>query len=181
MTVHNYYLVNNDTKKVHYLFKVDPHFMSKDGSAESWLAGRLYFSDPDVALTLDELYALDYSESYMIPDIHSDFPVFDLMAKINYASYKGYRLYNFADLQQYDDFAGNDFMEANAFLTTLFKQYIGPEEVERWGMDGAFVDKYGVNDIIMEHFTIEHDNNENIHLHTALRNDRDWNGFTTGR
>lgn len=181
MTTHNYYLVNKETKKVHYLFKVDPYFMSKDGNAESWLAGRLYFSHSAAALTLEELYTLDYSEDYMIPGIHPDFPIFEMMAKIDYASYKGYRLYNFATLQQWDDFAGNDFMEANAFLATLFKRYIGPKEVEKWNADGDFVDKYGVNDIIMEHFTIEHDNDENINLHTALRDDLDWNGFPEKR
>lgn len=155
--------------------------MSKDGQPEAWLGGRLYFAHSDTALTLEELYALDYSESYMIPDIDFDSAPFSFMAKINYASYKGYRLYNFVALQQWDDFAGNDFMEANAFLATLFKQYIGPKQVEKWNVDGDFVDKYGVNDIIMEHFTIEHDNDENISLHTSLRDDLDWNGFPEKR
>lgn len=178
MTVHNYYFVNKDTKKVHYLFKVDPYFMAKNDEPEAWLSGRLYFSDKDLALTLEELYSLDYSDDYLIPDISSEYPIFEMMAKIGYASYKGYRLYDFSDIQHYDDFAGNDLMEANAFLAELFKQYIGAEEIKKWGADN-FADKYGINDIIMKHFTIEYDNDENIHLHPSLRNDSDeWNGFS---
>lgn len=183
MTAHNYYLVNKETKKVHFMFKLDPYFMSKDGSPEAWLGGRLYFSHSDSALTLEELYALDYSESYMIPGTHSyqGYPVFEFLGQIDYASYKGYRLYQFRHLiQHYDDFAGNDLMEMNAFLATLFQQYIGPEEVVKWGAEN-FVDKYGVNELIMKNFTIEYDNNDDIHLHASLTDDIGWNGFTTGK
>lgn len=179
MLTRNYYLVNKETKKVHFLFKLDPYFMSKDHHAESWLGGRLYRSYPSDALTLEELYALDYSDEYEIPGFdHPMVEPFEFILKVNYASYKGYRLYYFPSLVQlYDDFAGNDFMEMNAFLATLFKEYIGPEEVEKWNDEGAFNEKYGVNDLIMSHFTIETDDHEGIHLHRALRDDYDWKGF----
>lgn len=184
MSVTNYYLVNKETKKVHFLFKLDPYFLSKDSQPESWLAGRLYRSDPDAALTLEELYALDYSEDYWIPNLtYSGEYVFELFSEAHYASYKGYRIHRFAgQLQIFDDFAGNDFMESNAFMATLFNQHIGPDEVKKWnaGM-GGFDDKYGANELIMQHFTIESDKHEGIHLHKTLRDDWDWEGFTTGR
>lgn len=181
MSVQNYYLVNRGTKKVHFMLKVAPSFMTKEGDPESWLAGRLYFSDPGNSLTLEELYSLDYSDDYYIPSVGKSVDgIFEYMGRINYASYKGYRLYYFPSLiQHYEDFAGNDIMEMNAFLATMFKQYIGPEEIEKWGPEN-FADKYGVNEIIMNHFTIEYDNNEDIHLHPYLRDDAEWHGFTDG-
>ncbi|MBC9704518.1 MAG: hypothetical protein H9W81_05815 [Enterococcus sp.] len=179
MTVHNYYLVSRETKKVHFLLKVDPYFMSKNEQPEAWLAGRLYFSNPTCGITLPELYALDYLDPYGVSCRACSDTVFEYLGEINYASYKGYRIYNFPHtIQHYDDFAGNDIMEMNAFLATLFKQYIGSEEIKRWGEEN-FADKYGVNELIMEHFSIEYDNDESIHLHPDLRDDIEWNGFPT--
>lgn len=177
MEVHNYYLVAKETGKVHALFRVNPSFMAKDGKPEAWMAGRLYWSDPTYAFTLPELYALNSAEDptpalYDYPGAH----VFEFIGEIHYAAYKGYRLYNFANMQRSHDFAGNDLMELNAFLTTLYRQFIGENEVSFWGEE-MFVDKYGVNAAIMEHFTIQYDNHEGIHLDPWFRDDTDWEGF----
>lgn len=179
MTVKNYYLVNKDTKVVHFHFKLDPFFQSKDGSHETWLAGRVYRSYPSCGMTLEQLYALDYSNDYWIENWdYCEDTLFEFFSEVHYASYKGYRIHRFAkQLQIYDDFAGNDFMELNAFMSTLFRQYIGKDEVERWGNNGSFDDKYGANEMVMKHFTIESDEHEGIHLHPALRDDDEWEGF----
>lgn len=181
MTVTNYYLVDKETKKVVFLFKLNPNFLSKDGSNETWLAGKVYRSDLCHGLTLDELYALDYSEDYWIPNLPTcDDYVFYHYADVDYASYKGYRLFQSGKglAQTYDDFGGNDLIEMNAFLATLFMQFIGPEEVSKWDEGGNFVDKYGVNELVMKNFTIESDHNEDVFYHNSLINDYEkWEGF----
>lgn len=184
MTVINYYLVNKDTQKVHYLLKVDPYFLSKDGFPESWLSGRLYRGETCCGPTFKELHELDYSDEFEIPNSHvcgAD-SVFEHYADISYASYKGYRLFDQGDAfrQVHDDFGGNEIIEMNAFLSALFRQFIGPEEVEKWSYGDDFNDKYGVNDLVMQNFTIETDNDENIFYHQRLTDDWDWKGFRTG-
>jgi hypothetical protein len=181
MTVTNYYLVNKETKKVHFLLKLDSNFLAKDGQAESWMAGNVYHSYPDCAMTLEELYSLDYSEDYRIPNLPCGDTIFEQYANVHYASYKGYRLFYAADAlkQVYSDFGGNDLIEMNAFLATLFKQFIGPEEVAKWSdSDNKFDDDYGVNELVMRHFTIESDHHEGVHYHRSLSDDSvDWQGF----
>lgn len=181
MTVTNYYLVHKETKKVHFLLKVDPRFLSKDGSPEHWLAGRVYRSDPSWAKTLEEIYALDFSDEYVIPNLEcaGDW-LFSLYADIDYASVKGYRLFHSGSglAQVHDDFGGDDIIEMNAFLSTLFMEFIGPEEVERWDDMCHFVDSYGVNEMVMKNFTIEKDYHEGVFYHNSLTDDpNDWAGF----
>lgn len=185
MTVTNYYLVNKETQKVHYLLKVDRYFQSDDGTPETWLAGRLYRGETCCGPDFKALHELDYSDEYEIPNLHvcgAD-AVFEHYADINYASVKGYRLFEQGDAfrQVHDDFGGNETIEMNAFLSTLFRQFIGPEEVARWSYGDDFNDKYGVNDLVMQYFTIEKDHDENIFYHSCLTDDFEWKGFTTGQ
>jgi hypothetical protein len=185
MSVTNYYLVNKETQKVHYLLKVDPYFQSDDGTSETWLAGRLYRGETCCGPDFKELHELDFSDEYEIPNLHvcSADSVFEHYANIDYASVKGYRLFSQGDAfrQVHDDFGGTEIIEMNAFLSTLFQQFIGPAEVEKWSYGHGFDDKYGVNALVMENFTIETDDDENIFYHQRLTDDYDWKGFTTGQ
>jgi len=154
--------------------------MSKDGSPETWLSGRLYHSYQECALTLEQLHDLDYSNEYYIPNAHCGDATFSHYADIDYAAVKGYRIFRQGErlTQLFDDFGGNDFIEMNAFLSTLFKAFIGPEEVKRWSEYSSFADDYGVNDLVMSKFTIESDEHEGIFYHTSLTDDLiDWKGF----
>lgn len=84
---------------------------------------------------------------------------------MNIVSYKGYRIFDFSDnlIQLWDDFANNQFFELIAFISTLFKQEIGEKEYEKWSKAYGIEDKYGVNETVMKHFTIESDNSELIY------------------
>lgn len=53
----NYYVVNKETKKIHFLLTADPRFTSP---GNSWIAGNLYRADPARLVTLTDLYELDY-------------------------------------------------------------------------------------------------------------------------
>lgn len=167
----NYYLINKKTKNIHFLFKLNPYFLRNDGSSEAWLSGRVYRSKLSDVFTLEELHNFDYEDGY-------EAGPFEFMTSIDYASYKGYRIHNFVNqIHVYNDFAGKDFMEMNAFMATLFKEYIGPKEVEEWNDQGGFDDPYGVNEIIMKNFTIESDEDARVHFDNLLCNEYNWTGF----
>lgn len=172
MQVRNYYLVNKDTKEIHYLLKVDPSFMSHDDGPESWLSGDLYMADEDKRMTLDALRSINYSDEHELTGYFETEQSFMFISNINYVTYKGYRIYHSPEtLQLWDDFTGNNWMEANAFLTTCFKQFIGDDEVSKWNQvfENSFQDKYGINEIIMNYFTIEQDDDINVQNHPDLR------------
>jgi len=172
MKIRNYYLVNKETNEIHYILKVDYSVRSQDESPESWLSGNLYMADKDRRMSLDDLRSVDYSDEYDFIGDPEITEAFILVSNINYVTYKGYRLYSFpSNLQLWEDFAGNDIVEANAFLAECFKRFVGNDEVSKWSQifENSFEDKYGVNKIIMSYFTIEQDEDANVQNHPDLR------------
>lgn len=171
MTICNYYLVNKETKKIHCLLQLKP-VPTDDDLPPSWLSGHLYLVDKDKDMTLEKLYSADYSDEESIMYGNTFHQAFIKLSNISYASYKGYRIYaNPEIVQLFDDFAGNDLIEANAFLATIFKKHIGDGEVEKWGTQN-FKDAYGVNELVMSHFDIRYD--DNLGIHTILDLQLDW-------
>lgn len=170
----NYYLVNKETNIIHSYFRTDLDKTSPFPKGQTTLAGTFYLPE-EADLTLETLQGMrnsmvDY-ENFNWDEYYTDkgFGIIENkflhIVRVNIVSYKGYRIFDFSDnlIQLWDDFANNQFFELIAFISTLFKQEIGEKEYEKWSKAYGIEDKYGVNETVMKHFTIESDNSELIY------------------
>lgn len=178
-TIHkNMYLVNKETGKVHAYFKKNVNLMSvEEGANESYLSGNIYI-DSDHELSLSDLRRMNFSEDYNVLDevadpddiaIHEIERPLEYLCSVHYASYKGYKIIDFADrIQLGDDFSNDDFIEAQAFVALLFQKSVGPAEIAKWS--SSHWDKYGIVARIEQEFHIVGDDNEDIYNSTYLTN-----------
>lgn len=170
----NYYLVNKETNVIHAYFRANSALMKPQDKVNTTLSGNFYIpSNPELTLkalqnmryTSDDYQNVDWQLYYKEHGFGSIIDPFVFIADVHIVSYKGYRIFKFSKelVQLSHDFANNQLFELMAFISTLFKEYIGDKEYAEWAKTFRVVDQYGVNELIMSHFTIEADDNELIY------------------